>query len=79
MGREKRRGEPEEEMKECGFSLIIILFQWINPFLMCVFSEARKQKNLILCLLQQPRYPISLPLSSWPLESLMHYVVMIIT
>lgn len=27
-------------MKESSFALIKILFQWINPFLMCVFSEA---------------------------------------
>lgn len=27
-------------MKESSFALIKMLFQWINPFLMCVFSEA---------------------------------------
>lgn len=32
-------------MSEHGFSLIKIIFQWINPFLMCVFSEARQQKS----------------------------------
>lgn len=48
---------------------------------MCVFSEARQRKSPSLCLPWQPHYPISpsLSLSSQPLESLMHYVVMIIT
>lgn len=32
-------------MKEHSSSLIKILFQWINPFLMCVFNEARKEKT----------------------------------
>lgn len=83
----KGRGEWGREMRKRYVSLIKILFRRINPFLMCVFSEARqlkKKKNLLLCLLRQPHRPISsslfpLSLSSWPLESLMHYVAMIIT
>lgn len=83
----ERRGEWGREMRKRYFSLIKILFRWINPFLMCVFSAARQwkeKKNLLLCLLRQPYRPISsslfpLSLSSWPPESLMHYVAMIIT
>lgn len=42
---------------------------------MCVFSEARKAEiSFCVCYLS-----LSLPLSPQPLESLMHYVVMIIT
>lgn len=33
-----------ERASEHRFRLIKILFQWLNPFLMCVFSEARQRK-----------------------------------
>lgn len=44
-GCEGKEGRVGERNGKRYFSLIKILFRWINPFLMCVFSEARLWKK----------------------------------
>lgn len=67
-------------MRARSSALIKILFQRINPFLMCVFSEARRQKNAALSAAPASlSYRCLPPRRSRPPESLMHYVAMIIT
>lgn len=65
-------------MKESSFALIKMLFQWINPFLMCVFSEAAEISSSSSSSLSAPAASLSYlssssrsALSPWSLSCIM--------